>query len=116
MSASESKRELLPARRMSETFDFAHTNQSWQSFGYKATVGYYMDGRPGEVFLSAAKITTDTDIAARDSAILLSFALQHGTPAEALRSAMTRDPEGRPLGVIGTLLDIMCAENQQEVE
>lgn len=113
---TETKRELLPLRRMSETFDFTHINQSWQSFGYKATVGYYMDGRPGEVFLSAAKITTDMDIAARDAAILLSFALQHGTPVDSLRTAMTRDPEGRPLGVIGTLLDIMCAKNQQEVE
>jgi hypothetical protein len=101
---------------MSENFDFDHINQNWQAFAYKATVGYYPDGRPGEVFLSAAKITTDMDISARDAAILLSFALQHGVDAERLRAAMTRDPEGKPLGVIGSLLDLMHQQDQERKE
>lgn len=103
-------REALPARRLSETFEFDHITPSYVVFPYKATVGYYMDGRPGEVFLSAAKTTTDMDTAARDAAILLSFALQFGAPAEAMRAAMSRDAEGVPMGVIGTLLDIMTGK------
>ena len=35
---------------------------------------------------------------ARDAAIILSFALQHGADAEAIRRARCRDSQGRPLG------------------
>lgn len=111
MVPTVTKRELLPPRRQSQNFDFEHVNQNYQAFAYKATVGFYDDGRLGEVFLSAAKITTDMDVAARDAAILLSFALQYGVPPESMRSAMTRDPGGRPLGVVGTLLDLLCDDN-----
>lgn len=103
-------RELMPTRRPSETFAFEHVTPSYQFFPYTATVGYYLDGRPGEVFLSAAKITTDMDTAARDAAILLSFALQFGAPLESMRAAISRDAEGKPMGVVGTLLDIMTGK------
>lgn len=109
-------REILPARRRSETFDFEHVNASFMTFKYRATVGFYDDGRPGEVFLNAAKITTDMDIAARDAAILLSFALQTGVDAERVRASMTRDPDGRPLGVIGTLLDLIAGQRKEALD
>lgn len=108
-----SGRERLPNSRRSETFDFLHTNASHQQFAYKATVGFYADDRMGEVFLNAAKITTDMDTSARDAAVLLSFALQHGVDPNDIRASMQRDPNGKPLGVIGTLLDILCDSNQQ---
>lgn len=114
--ATVAQREALPQRRAADTFEFNHINTSWMSFKYRATIGFYDDGRPGEVFLSAAKLTTDMDIAARDSAILLSYALQHRADPHSIRTSMTRDPDGRPMGVIGTLLDIMCADNQPDKE
>lgn len=93
-------RDLLPYRRRGETFDFLHDGRR-----FTATVGFYDDGRPGEVFLSASKLTSDSDIMVRDAAILLSFALQHGVPIGSLRAAMLRGDDGRPHGVMGTLLD-----------
>ena len=93
-------RELLPQRRPSETFTFDHGG-----FEYRVTIGFYPAGRIGEVFLSAAKSGAALDIATRDSAILLSFALQHGATVEQIRSAMTRNVAGRPEGAMGVLLD-----------
>ena len=46
-------RELLPQRRPSEPFTFEHAG-----FDYRGTIGFYPDGRIGEVFLSAAKSGT----------------------------------------------------------
>ena len=100
-------RELLPQRRPSETFTFDHGG-----FEYRVTLGFYPDGRIGEVFLGAAKSGTALDIATRDSAILLSFALQHGATVEQIRSAMTRDVAGRPEGAMGVLLDRIACEGE----
>lgn len=105
-------RELLPQRRASETFEFTFAGQH----RYVATLGYYEDGRLGEVFLSAAKRSTELDIAARDQAILLSFALQNGVTVESIRSAMTRDATGRPEGPMGTLLDLLAERDQGRAE
>lgn len=93
-------REVLPNRRFSETISFRHG-----VFDYRATVGFYPDGRAGEVFLNAAKTGVDLDVATRDSAIALSFALQHGCRIETICSAMTRDEQGRPAGALGILVD-----------
>jgi hypothetical protein len=101
-------RERLPNRRYAETFTFWHGN-----FQYDATVGLYPDGRIGEVFLSAGKAGTELDIATRDSAIALSFALQYGCRPETIRAAMTRNSEGKPEGALGVLIDRIC-ELQEE--
>jgi hypothetical protein len=43
----------------------------------------------------------------RDAAVCLSIALQHGVPAEAIRSAVTRDSHGEPSGIVGAVLDLL---------
>jgi hypothetical protein len=45
------------------------------------------------------------DTNARDSAIVLSFALQHGADIESIRKALSRDSRGRALGPLGAALD-----------
>lgn len=98
-------RENLPNRRACEHFDFAHDGVHW-------TVSWarYPDGRLGEIFLTGPKVGTGLRIAAHDASILTSIALQHGTPAEALRSAMLRSPEGTPQSVIAAALDVIEGE------
>jgi len=96
-------RQRLPQRRLGESFTFNFAGQH----DYKATVGFYEDGRVGEIFLNHNKITTAMDIAARDAAIALSFALQYGATISALRDAMTRDAKGQPEGALGVLLDLL---------
>jgi hypothetical protein len=49
------------------------------------------------------------DTNARDAAIALSFALQCGADAEAIRKALCRDCRGRALGPLGAALDLLLA-------
>jgi hypothetical protein len=95
-------RELLPQRRRSETFEFSDGKVA-----YTATIGFYEDGRPGEIFLSAGKAGTLIHTYVRDGAIAISFALQHGCSVEAIRTAFTRNADGVPEGPLGILMDML---------
>jgi len=99
------EREKLPNRRAAESFNF-----EVGGFHYIATVGRFDDGRIAEVFLGNGKCGSTTDVAARDSAVVASLALQFGVPLESLRRALLRDGAGRPGGPLGALLDILAAE------
>ena len=99
------KREVLPNRRRSETFEFEAGVPGYPSQHYVATLGFYPDGRLAEIFLHPCKTGSDKDIAVQESAIAVSFALQHGCAVEMIRAAMPRTTDGRPEGPIGTLLD-----------
>ena len=78
-------RRVLPQRRAAETFHLRFWNQS-----FTVTVGFYADGAPGEVFIDGGKTGQDIQSTARDAAVVLSLALQHGTPIETIRHAVTR--------------------------
>lgn len=96
-------RELLPQRRHGETFEFRHG-----PLVYTATIGRYQDGRIGELFLRSGKSGTDASLSAIETAIAVSFALQHGATIEQLRTAMPRTTAGTAEGVMGTLLDLLA--------
>ena len=78
-------RRVLPQRRAAETFDLRFWNQP-----FTVTVGFYADGTPGEVFIDGGKTGQDIQSTARDAAVVLSLALQHGTPIETIRHAAAR--------------------------
>ena len=102
-------RSPLPQRRRCETLSFRIANLT-----YHATLGYYADGRPGEIFLDCSKSGTDVQVAARDSAILASFALQHGATIDSLRLALSRTHDGKAEGPLGALFDLLAAEPQRD--
>jgi hypothetical protein len=95
-------RAVLPNRRRSENFDFEH-----DGCRFTTTVGYAPDGDVAEVFLNSSKLGSDRDSSARDAAISISLALQHGTPLDILRGAVTRNADGSPASPIGRLLDLL---------
>lgn len=103
-------RERLPDRRASVGFEFEYANPDGKVSIYHATLGFYPDGRLGEVFLGTGKSNSDLDIATRDSAIALSLALQHGLKPEVMGAACLRHENGAPAGVLGRLLDILAEE------
>ena len=109
-----SKRETLPQRRRSETFEFDAGVPGYPSAHFVATIGFYNDGRVGEIFVHPAKSGSDRDIAVQESAIAVSFALQYGADVESVRSAMPRTTSGRAEGPVGTLLDLLA--NAQKAE
>ena len=93
-------RDRLPNRRPAITFAFDRDNSQ-----YQVTVGFYPDGRPGEVFLNADRANSLLDVLTSDAAILASIAMQYGAPLAELRHALKRDIRGDAASPIGTALD-----------
>lgn len=102
-------RERLPNRRPSETISFTVSRDGVPSQEFIATIGYRWDGRIGEIFVRSGKSGSDVTISTQETAMAVSMALQYGCPLETLRRAMPRTNDGRPEGVVGTLLDILAA-------
>lgn len=96
-------RERLPNCHASENFTF-----ELDGLRFSATVSCFADGRIGELFVNNHKAGNQSDTNARDAAILLSFALQHGADLETIRRALCRDSAGRALGPIAQALDIIA--------
>lgn len=96
-------RQNLPARRASETLEFEA-----DGLRYIATIGRYDDGRPGEIFVNAARLDTGVDVAISDAAVAVSIALQYGVPVDVLAHAMKRDATGKPRGPLGHVLDLLA--------
>ena len=57
------------------------------------------------MFISTNKIGTAQDALARDIAILMSLALQHGCTLETIRDALTREADGAPSTIAGAVAD-----------
>jgi hypothetical protein len=88
-------RRRLPDRRDCESFTF-----TVDGLRFTATVGRFADGTIGELFLNNHKSGNQSDTNARDAAIILSFAIQHGADIDAIRRALCRDLSGRALGPV----------------
>ena len=100
-------RRTLPQRRAAETLDLCFGNQY-----FTITVGRFHDGSPAEVFVDVAKSGQDLANVARDAAILLSLALQYGTPVESVRCAVTRGARGEAASIIGAVVDCLAASER----
>lgn len=99
-------REPLPNRRQCMTVPFEHNGVK-----YYATAGFYPDWRFGEVFISGAKVGSDSEAAAHAAAIAASLAIQNGCPLKTLRDAMPRLADGKtPADSLGACLDKLLAE------
>ena len=99
-------RDTLPNRRSSVSFTI-----TFQGEQYDVTTGFYEDGRFGEIFInrirdkSAAKLGQQLDAVCRDSAILMSLALQYGVNLADLKHSITRDDDGAPMSIVGAIVD-----------
>jgi hypothetical protein len=102
-----SQRARLANRRLSETFSFECGGQR-----YHATISTFADGSLAEIFLTNGKVGSDSDAAARDSAVTASLALQYGTPVDVLRKALLRDPRGIASSPLGMALDLLAREGE----
>jgi hypothetical protein len=97
-------RQKLQPRRAATTFNF-----DCGPHRYTATVSYFPGTeRLAEIFLSNGRAGSDVDAAAKDSAVVCSIALQHGTPVEVIRRALLRDPRGVASSPLGVALDMLA--------
>jgi len=93
-------RRRLSNRRPAETFSI-----EVGGLNYVVSVGRFDDGSLAEIFISNGKAGSDSDTAARDSAVVASIALQYGVPAEVIRRALMRNRDGSACGPLGAALD-----------
>jgi hypothetical protein len=95
-------RERLKNRRSHEVFAVEHGTMK-----FTAGIGRFPDGRLAELFITTNKLGTGVDVVLRDSAILLSFALQFGAGIQMIRRVLVRNGDGSASGPIGVLLDLI---------
>jgi hypothetical protein len=93
-------RRTLPQRRAAETFTVVCRNQP-----VTITAGFYDDGAVGEVFIDTGKSGADLAHVARDAAVVISLALQHGVSIETIRHAVTICNDGSPASILGAVVD-----------
>jgi hypothetical protein len=98
--ATTASRERLPNRRPCTTFAF-----ELNGLHYQATIGFFPDNRPGEIFLNQDHSDSLADVLASDAAIAVSLALQHGCSIKTMKHALKRNSQGEPSSPIGTALD-----------
>ena len=97
-------RYQLPSRRMHHVIEFGFHGER-----YRAGFCFFENGALAEIFLTAARASSDADISAKDSAILASIALQHGIPVRTLRHALLESDNGTAAGALGHALDLIDA-------
>ena len=97
------RRTPLPNRRSHELLNFEFWGQT-----YVVGLGRASPSSPiAEVFLNCAKSGAQAETLARDSAVLLSLALQYGVPLKTISHAITRNVDGSPQGPVGALIDLI---------
>ena len=94
------QRDRLPNKRACQTIAFERDGSQ-----YQMTVGFYPDGRPGEIFLNHDRGDSLLDVLTSDAAILASLALQHGCTLETIAHALKRDARGVAASPIGAAVD-----------
>jgi hypothetical protein len=97
-----SARLRLANRRRCESFEFEHAG-----LRFTLCTGFHRDGSIGEIFLSSNKPGSPIEAIARDAAVTVSIALQHGADLETIRRALTKDHDGAPATLLGTALDAL---------
>jgi len=109
-------RRLLPQRRPTFTFDIHD-----EGGRIDMTVAYSTFEPPGappphtiaEIFVTSRKIGSGTEAIARDAAILLSLAVQHGCPLDTIKHALTRNQDGTAQSLMGRVVDRVMREARE---
>lgn len=103
-------RQLLPNRRPTLTLHFDH-----EGIAYFGSVSFYEDGRPAEVFLDTkGKVGSGAQIIARDGAVAMSLALQHGCGIETLHQAPLKLEDGSSAGPFGKLIELVVGFMEEQ--
>ena len=97
-------RTRLPHRRPAETIvlDYDGTR-------YMVTIGFYLDGRPGEVFTHGARSGSNMDALLADACVVVSCLMQHGAEPGDLAGSMGRLGNAMPASIIGAVIDMVAA-------
>ncbi len=65
--------------------------------------------RPAKSSSTPRKTGGDVETIAKDAAVVMSLALQHGAAVETIRHAITRNSNGMPSSILGAIVDALPA-------
>ena len=97
-------RTRLPDRRAAETVLLEHDGTR-----FMVTIGFYPDGRPGEVFTHGARSGSNLDALLADACVVVSCLIQHGVEPRELAGSMGRLGNAEPASIIGAVVDLVAA-------
>ena len=97
-------RQRLPNRRAAETVELEHSGSR-----FTVTIGFYPDGRPGEVFTHGARSGSNMDALLADACVVVSCLIQHGVEPRELAASMGRLGNSEPASIIGAVVDLTAA-------
>ncbi len=104
-------RQRLPNHRPNETVGLHFDGQR-----YHVTIGYFADGRPGEVFCHGAKVGSGMDLLIDDACVALSMLLQYGAEPVSLAHSMGGLGNGAPASIIGALAILVAGTAEPMAE
>jgi hypothetical protein len=103
-------RVRLPNRRFAETVALEHGGAR-----FMVTIGFYPDGRPGEVFTHGARSGSTLDALLADACVVVSCLIQHCAEPRDLAASMGRLGNAEPASLIGAVLDLVaCASSDAQ--
>ena len=91
-------RTRLPDRRAAETAMLEHSGTR-----FMVTIGFYPDGRPGEVFTHGARSGSNLDALLADACVVVSCLIQHGAEIQPESVAAFEGGHFSVLHVIGVV-------------
>lgn len=97
-------RQRLPDRRPAETVQI-----ELGGMRFAVTIGFYDDGRPGEVFVHGVRTGSTLDALLADACVVVSVLMQHGVEPRELAASMGRLGNAEPASVIGAVIDLAAA-------
>ena len=102
------ERQRLPNRRQAETVNIELCGNE-----YQLGVGYFADGRIGEVFLGGPKSGSDMQGLLADLGVVISRLFQHGDTPASLADGMARLGDGTtPASIVGAIADALAGETK----
>jgi hypothetical protein len=78
---------------------------------FAVTIGFYDDGRPGEVFVHGIRTGSALDALLADACVVVSVLMQHGVEPRELAASMGRLGNAGPASVLGAVIDLAAAAN-----
>lgn len=104
-------RARLPDRRAAETVELEHGGQR-----FTVTIGFYPDGRPGEVFTHGLRSGSTLDGMLADACVVVSCLMQHGVEPKEIANSMGRLGNAEPASIIGAVIDFAASAAAEKSE
>ena len=103
------ERQPLSPRRKNQTFELA-----FEGVRFQLTVGFYPNGRIGEVWLNGPRPDSALYHITRDACVLISHLLQRFVSPHTLFDSLPRAQDGSSASVIGAIIELLMSLPEAE--